>query len=75
VAWLPKVQSEAGLQIGVPWKPDLTLILLILNNAHNLNGHGISPRRGAGTTRPFGDFDASYGGWEIEGEPTQKYRH
>jgi choline dehydrogenase-like flavoprotein len=33
-----------------------------------------SPRRGAGTTfRPFGDFDAAYGGWEIEGEPyTQK---
>jgi choline dehydrogenase-like flavoprotein len=28
-----------------------------------------SPRRGAGTTRPFGDFDACYGGWEIEGEP------
>lgn len=29
-----------------------------------------SPRRGAGTTfRPFGDFDASYGGWELEGEP------
>jgi choline dehydrogenase-like flavoprotein len=32
-----------------------------------------SPRRGAKTTRPFGDFDASYGGWELEGEPyTQK---
>jgi len=33
-----------------------------------------SPRRGAGTSfRPFGDFDAAYGGWEIEGEPyTQK---
>ncbi|MFN8689069.1 MAG: FAD-binding protein, partial [Cyclobacteriaceae bacterium] len=33
-----------------------------------------SPRRGASTTfRPFGDFDAAYGGWEIEGEPyTQK---
>lgn len=33
-----------------------------------------SPRRGAGSVhRPFGDFDASYGGWEIEGEPyTQK---
>ena len=32
-----------------------------------------SPRRGAGTTRPFGDFDASYGGWELDGEPyTQK---
>ena len=28
-----------------------------------------SPRRGAGTTRPFGDFDAAYGGWQIEGEP------
>lgn len=28
-----------------------------------------SPRRGAGTTRPFGDFDAAWGGWKIEGEP------
>lgn len=29
-----------------------------------------SARRGASTTfRPFGDFDASYGGWSIEGEP------
>jgi choline dehydrogenase-like flavoprotein len=28
-----------------------------------------SPRRGASTTRAFGDFDAAYGGWEIEGEP------
>src|ERR1700753_536253 len=28
-----------------------------------------SRRRGAGTTRPFGDFDAAYGGWELEGEP------
>jgi choline dehydrogenase-like flavoprotein len=28
-----------------------------------------SPRRGAGTTRAFGDFDAAYGGWDIEGEP------
>ena len=32
-----------------------------------------SPRRGASTVRPFGDFDSAYGGWEIEGEPyTQK---
>ncbi|MBB5437981.1 choline dehydrogenase-like flavoprotein [Pedobacter sp. AK017] len=32
-----------------------------------------SPRRGANTIRPFGDFDGSYGGWELEGEPyTQK---
>jgi choline dehydrogenase-like flavoprotein len=28
-----------------------------------------SPRRGANTTRPFGDFDAAYGGWQLEGEP------
>lgn len=28
-----------------------------------------SPRRGANTTRPFGDFDAAWGGWDIEGEP------
>lgn len=31
-----------------------------------------SPRRGASTTRPFGDFDAAYGGWEINGEPYTK---
>lgn len=28
-----------------------------------------SPRRGASTNRAFGDFDAAYGGWEIDGEP------
>lgn len=28
-----------------------------------------SPRRGAGTDRPFGEFDAAFGGWEIDGEP------
>ena len=28
-----------------------------------------SPRRGAGTDRPFGEFDACLGGWELEGEP------
>jgi len=28
-----------------------------------------SPRRGAGTNRAFGDFDAAYGGWELDGEP------
>jgi len=31
-----------------------------------------SPRRGGNHKRPFGDFDAAYGGWEIEGEP---YKH
>jgi choline dehydrogenase-like flavoprotein len=28
-----------------------------------------SPRRGASTTRPFGDFDAAWGGWNLDGEP------
>ena len=32
-----------------------------------------SPRRGASTTRAFGDYDMSYGDWKVEGEPyTQK---
>ncbi len=32
-----------------------------------------SPRRGASTKfRPFGDFDGSYWGWEIDGEPYTK---
>ncbi|MCZ4242543.1 GMC family oxidoreductase [Pedobacter punctiformis] len=38
-------------------------------DAHQLKWPWESPRRGAGTVRPFGDFDASYGGWELEGEP------
>lgn len=28
-----------------------------------------SPRRGAGSTRAFGDFDMSWGDWQVEGEP------
>lgn len=28
-----------------------------------------SPRRGASTERPFGEFDAAWGGWELDGEP------
>jgi choline dehydrogenase-like flavoprotein len=28
-----------------------------------------SPRRGASTTRAFGDFDMSWGDWEVPGEP------
>ena len=32
-----------------------------------------SPRRGASTVmRPFGDFDACYGGWSLDGEPYTK---
>lgn len=28
-----------------------------------------SPRRGASSTRAFGDFDQSWGDWQVEGEP------
>jgi choline dehydrogenase-like flavoprotein len=39
-------------------------------NVTQLKNPWESPRRGASTKfRPFGDFDASYWGWEIEGEP------
>ena len=31
-----------------------------------------SPRRGASTNRAFGDFDMSYGDWEVDGEPYTK---
>ena len=63
-----KVLSEAGLQIAVveagpyfdPAAPE---------QRTQLKWPWESPRRGAGTTRPFGDFDSCYGGWEIEGEP------
>ena len=63
-----KILSEAGLNIAVieagpffdPADPQ---------QRTQLKWPWESPRRGAGTTRPFGDFDAAYGGWEIEGEP------
>ncbi len=39
-------------------------------NVTQLKNPWESPRRGASTRfRPFGDFDASYWGWEIDGEP------
>ncbi|MCU0444154.1 MAG: GMC family oxidoreductase [Microscillaceae bacterium] len=39
-------------------------------NVTQLKNPWDSPRRGASTKfRPFGDFDACYYGWEIEGEP------
>ncbi len=50
------------LEAGGPW-----------DNARNgamLTWNYDSPRRGASTAeRPFGEFDACIGGWEIEGEP------
>jgi choline dehydrogenase-like flavoprotein len=63
-----KILSEAGLQVAVveagpyfdPADPE---------QRTQLKWPWESPRRGASSTRPFGDFDACYGGWEIEGEP------
>ncbi|MDY7395169.1 GMC family oxidoreductase [Aureibaculum sp. 2210JD6-5] len=63
-----KILSEAGLNIAVveagphydPADPE---------QKNQLKWPYESPRRGAGTTRAFGEFDAAYGGWEIDGEP------
>ncbi|WP_339878070.1 GMC family oxidoreductase [uncultured Algoriphagus sp.] len=64
-----KILSEAGLSVAVieaggdfdPAKEE---------DRTQLRPPWESPRRGAGTQiRPFGDFDAAIGGWDIEGEP------
>ena len=61
------VLSKAGLKVclleaGPMYDPRV--------NVTQLKNPWESPRRGASTKfRPFGDFDASYGGWEIDGEP------
>jgi choline dehydrogenase-like flavoprotein len=58
-------QKVLMLEAGEDFDPRL--------HAQQLKWPWESPRRGASTTRPFGDFDASYGGWELDGEPyTQK---
>ena len=61
------VLSHAGLKVclieaGPMYDPR--------TNVTQLKNPWESPRRGASTKfRPFGDFDACYNGWEIEGEP------
>lgn len=63
-----KVLSESGLKVALleagpdydPANPE---------QQTQLKWPYESPRRGASTNRAFGDFDAAYGGWEIEGEP------
>ena len=53
------------LEAGGPW--DNTKDSAMLKMAYQ------SPRRGASTTeRPFGEFDACLGGWELAGEPFTK---
>ncbi len=61
------VLSKAGLKVclieaGPMYDPQ--------KNVTQLKNPWDSPRRGASTKfRPFGDFDACYWGWEIDGEP------
>ncbi len=55
--------SIAVLEAGPNWDPKMD------EYRTQLRWPWESPRRGAGTRRAFGDFDAAYGGWEIEGEP------
>ena len=38
-------------------------------HSHQLLWPWQSQRRGASSVRPFGDFDAAFGGWDIDGEP------
>ena len=64
------VLSKAGLKVclleaGSAFDPAI--------NSAQLKNPWESPRRGASTKfRPFGDFDGSYWGWEIDGEPYTK---
>ena len=60
-----KILSEAGMEV---------LVLEAGPNFDSAKGDMFkwpysSPRRGADTYRPFGEFDAAFGGWEISGEP------
>ena len=63
-----KILSEAGLKIALveagpffdPKDPETRT---------QLRWPWESPRRGASSTRAFGDFHGSYGDWDIEGEP------
>ena len=62
-----KVLAEAGaevllLEAGPEWHAG--------EDGHMFTWNYESPRRGAPTTkRPFGEFDACIGGWDIDGEP------
>lgn len=63
-----KILSEAGFSVAVieaggDWDPAKEEFRT------QLQWPWESPRRGAGTVRPFGDFDAAIGGWLLDGEP------
>jgi choline dehydrogenase-like flavoprotein len=67
-----KILSESGLKVAVleagrDWDPAKE------EDRTQLKWPWESPRRGAGTKRVFGDFDAAYGGWDIDGEPYSQH--
>ena len=63
-----KILTDSGLNVALmeagpffdPANPDQQL---------HLKWPYESPRRGKGSTRAFGEFHASYGDWEVDGEP------
>ena len=63
-----KILTDSGLNVALmeagpffdPANPDQQL---------HLKWPYVSPRRGKGSTRAFGEFHASYGDWEVDGEP------
>lgn len=63
-----KILSEAGMKVALieagsffdPKDP---------KTATQMKWPWESPRRGAGSTRAFGDFDMSWGDWKVDGEP------
>jgi choline dehydrogenase-like flavoprotein len=68
-----KILSESGLKVAVleagrDWDPAKE------EDRTQLKWPWESPRRGAGTKRAFGDFDAAFGGWNIDGEPYSQHK-
>ncbi|HMP32523.1 MAG TPA: GMC family oxidoreductase, partial [Saprospiraceae bacterium] len=66
------ILSESGLKVAVleagrDWDPAKE------EDRTQLKWSYESPRRGASTKRAFGDFDAAYGGWNIDGEPYSQH--
>lgn len=61
------VLSQAGIKVAVI---EAGPMYDPAKNVTQLKWPWESPRRGASTEfRNFGDFDAAYGGWQLEGEP------
>jgi len=63
-----KILSEAGMKValveaGPYFDPKDPVTMTQMKWPYE------SPRRGAGTTRAFGEYDMSWGDWTVDGEP------